>query len=316
MPWLACDFAVGKNVWNRCNIRALFPSSVDADFVQSMILEIISEGAEIEGDTLETHGLHCSIEEEDATKDWVTHVQRDWKPILCARDSMVLVFPWHGDEEVQEAVKGIVKGEDLQRLKLEGGVAFGTGEHATTRLCLDWLAAEVENKKNMKLLDYGSGSGILGIAACLLGDVQSVGVDIDLDAVRCSNANAQQNNVDFVGYFPAEWSGDPEIDSIIAKGLQRNNGLSKTLPGELNGRIYDACVANILAHPLTGLVETLAGMVKFGGRLGLSGIMTHHAEMVVEAYRPFFGDVVVEKEVDDWVLITGTRNVEMMDNAI
>mmetsp|Transcript_26053 Transcript_26053/g.31547 ORF Transcript_26053/g.31547 Transcript_26053/m.31547 type:complete len:117 (-) Transcript_26053:21-371(-) len=100
-------------------------------------------------------------------------------------------------------------------------------------------------------------------------------------------------------------TGGEEGDSVLMKGRTRTS--VESLPGELDGGIYDACVANILAQPLCGLVETIARMVKPGGGIGLSGILSYQADMVIDSYREYFDHVKVAEEREGWILITGTR---------
>jgi ribosomal protein L11 methyltransferase len=99
---------------------------------------------------------------------------------------------------------------------------------------------------------------------------------------------------------------DDETITFILKALQRNNGVGH-LPQELSGQIYDACAMNILAGPLIMLQETVAQMIRPGGRIGLSGVLSHQADQVVQAYRKYFDSVKIEQEDSGWVLITGIR---------
>jgi ribosomal protein L11 methyltransferase len=233
----------------------------------------------------------------------------------------VLRFPWHEEEDVAEAIDNC--DDDLSRdeyatITLQGGIAFGTGEHPTTRLCLKFLRdtltadaeeSDEESPKVRKLLDYGSGSGVLGLAACSLSpELSTVGIDIDADAVAIANANAEINGLSMLSYLPAQKvidNGDAESASVMMRGAAAN--AVETLPSDLDGPIFDACAANILAGPLIGLATTLAGMVKPGGKIGLSGILEAQAQNVVTAYSEFFEDVKVAASEGGWVLITGRR---------
>ncbi|EED95017.1 predicted protein, partial [Thalassiosira pseudonana CCMP1335] len=174
------------------------------------------------------------------------------------------------------------------QIQLEGGIAFGTGEHPTTRLCLDWVRDKVEHKlessettESLNFIDYGAGSGVLGISAAAVKSATVVGVEIDADAIHIANDNSDKNG--------------------------RNKGTIKYLPEELSGPIYDLCAANILAQPLIGLAPTIASLVKSGGEIGLSGVLSSQATSVVEAYKEFFDDVKVAGEENGWVLIMGQR---------
>jgi len=150
--------------------------------------------------------------------------------------------------------------EDGQVLiDLDPGLAFGTGTHATTALCLEWL--DQHPPRGQRVLDYGCGSGILAIAALKLGAAAVCGVDIDQQALWASRENAARNQV---------------ADGLIA-----------LLPGELPERDYDLLLANILANPLIELAPRLADLVKPGGQLVLSGILSEQAAEVQRAYEPW-----------------------------
>mmetsp|Transcript_6295 Transcript_6295/g.7258 ORF Transcript_6295/g.7258 Transcript_6295/m.7258 type:complete len:201 (+) Transcript_6295:283-885(+) len=193
-------------------------------------------------------------------------------------------------------------------LLLEGGIAFGTGEHPTTQLCLEFITELVkDDDESIDLfLDYGAGSGVLGMAACKLKpELEAIGVEIDADAIRIADANSAENGVNMKSYLPRHLGDDNESASLIMKAMQRSSG--DVLPEELDGPCFDACAANILAGPLISLAETIASMLKPGARLGLSGILEWQGEDVVEAYSIYFDDVKVEDERGGWVLVTGTR---------
>lgn len=242
------------------------------------------------------------------------------------------------ENEAPEATSDIAQSMKNKReyvqIQLEGGIAFGTGEHPTTRLCLGWIRDKVEERldntsddETLHFLDYGAGSGVLGIAAAAVvrsynelltkqrrlpsqKSITTVGVEIDADAIRIANDNAVKNNVDMKNYLPNYESLDAEALSVVMRAMQRkrNMGLIEPLPAELNGDIYDLCAANILALPLMNLAPTIASLVKSpGGEIGLSGILTSQAQAVVDAYSEFFNDVKVSGEENGWVLITGKR---------
>lgn len=156
-------------------------------------------------------------------------------------------------------------------------------------------------------LDYGAGSGVLGMAACKLkpDELKAVGVEIDSDAIRIADANSEANGVSMKSYLPRNLGNDDESASLIMKAMQRST--VDTLPEELDGPYFDACAANILAGPLISLADTIANMLKPGAKLGLSGILEWQGEDVVEAYSKHFDDVKVEKERRGWVLVTGVK---------
>jgi ribosomal protein L11 methyltransferase len=281
----------GRDMWTKCDVAAHFAASADL----ALVAELVQE-------TLDIKRMYEVNAVPD--RDWVIHVQQSWNPILV--EGIVLRFPWHTDEDVAK-----IAGDEqnLAELQLEGGVAFGTGEHPTTQLCLSWVQNVLRNNKVTSLMDYGAGSGVLGLAACAFNkSVKSIGVDIDVDAVRVANANAVVNGLNMQNYLPPlEESMASESQSVLVKAYQKE--YEQILPSSLNAPVHDACVANILAGPLVTLAKTLAGLVKPGGALGLSGILIPQANMVVEAYVEYFDDVKVEKESGGWVLITGTRKV-------
>ena len=168
-------------------------------------------------------------------------------------------------------------------LRLDPGLAFGTGTHATTALCLGWLDAHVFPQCGYrKILDYGSGSGILAIAALLLGAEHADCVDIDEQALQATRDNARVNEVlHRVGtYTPAALDG---------------------------GERYQLIMANILSGPLIELAPTLARFCDSGAAIVLSGILTDQAEAVREAYSAFF-ELGPTQSRDEWVLLHGTRH--------
>ena len=162
---------------------------------------------------------------------------------------------------------------------LDPGLAFGTGTHPTTALCLTWL--ESLDLKNKLVIDYGCGSGILAIAALKLGAKRVIGIDIDPQAIQASHDNAQRNNV------------DDKLELYLAKDI----------PDNLQA---DVVVANILAGPLKELEPQISKLVKSYGELGLSGILATQSSSVCSAYQIHFDlDPVVEKE--EWCRITGKK---------
>jgi ribosomal protein L11 methyltransferase len=164
-------------------------------------------------------------------------------------------------------------------LMLDPGLAFGTGSHPTTALCLQWIAQQDWQHKTV--IDYGCGSGILAIAAILMGAKQVVGVDNDTQALTATIDNAQRNGID-AATIPV------------------------FLPEETPHKAVDVMLANILAGPLIDMAAGLAALTKPAGLIALSGILQHQADAVIEAYEPWFNmHTVVSK--DEWVRIDGTR---------
>ena len=173
-----------------------------------------------------------------------------------------------------------VKEENAVVVSLDPGLAFGTGTHPTTALCLGYLdSLDLQGKQ---VLDYGCGSGILAIAALKLGAKNALGVDIDEQALQASRENAERNNV------------SDKLELFM--GTDQKLDLPKA----------PVTVANILAGPLAELEPIIASLTESGGKLALSGILTEQADSVIEAYsKDFVMNKVKDKE--GWALLTGTR---------
>jgi ribosomal protein L11 methyltransferase len=174
-------------------------------------------------------------------------------------------------------------------LALDPGLAFGTGTHPTTALCLEWL--DGQPLQDCTVIDYGCGSGILGIAALLLGARQVVAVDNDPQALIATRANAERNHI------------TPER-------------LITCLPGELPAAFTaDVMVANILAGPLQSLAPLLTGLTSRNGRIALSGILAEQADAVAAAYRPAFELAPIARR-EEWVRIDGVRPAVMHPTGV
>ncbi|CAI5476996.1 unnamed protein product, partial [Closterium sp. Yama58-4] len=204
-------------------------------------------------------------------------------------------------------------------ITLEPGLAFGTGDHPTTRLCLRWLRSVVT--PGSTLLDYGTGSGVLAIAGIKMGAAAAVGVDIDELSVAAAAHNASLNSVpssQFTVLLTHPDGPDPlnEFDNNEAGGtrareLRGGDGVTlPSLPAELAVSdsseprvLFDVVAANILVNPLLLLAERISSRTKPGGRLGLSGILTNQVEQVVTAYTPYAKVISVEEE-DGWALVS------------
>jgi len=203
-----------------------------------------------------------------ADADWVRATQAQFAPIRIT-ERLWIVPSW-----CEPVDAGAVN------MTLDPGLAFGTGSHPTTRLCLEWLSANL--RAGESVLDYGCGSGILAIAAGLLGAGCVAGVDIDAQAVAASRANAAANRVE-ARFVPADRFGARE------------------------GTRYDVVAANILANPLVVLAPIIAARVRLGGRVVLSGILAEQAETVVSAYAGWFNIAVWKAGDDGWVALAGSR---------
>lgn len=165
---------------------------------------------------------------------------------------------------------------DALVLELDPGLAFGTGSHPTTRLCMEWLEQSV--KPGQSVLDYGCGSGILAILAQKCGANPVVGIDIDPQAVESARQNSERNRAD------------------VTYGLPDN-----CPAGE-----FDIVVANILSNPLKLMASMLASKVKPGGRIALSGVLARQADEVAAVYARYI-DISVWREHEGWVCLAGTR---------
>ena len=209
-----------------------------------------------------THELE-QIEDQDWERSWMDN----FHPMRFGQ-RLWIVPSWHAAPE-----------PDAVNLLLDPGLAFGTGTHPTTSLCLQWLDAQQLQGKT--LIDFGCGSGILAIAGLLLGAEHAVGTDIDIQALEASRDNAQRNQI---------------VDELFDLYLPEN------MPAEP----ADVLVANILAGPLVSLAPQLASLVKPGGLLALSGILAEQTDEILQAYQGDFElDPVAEQ--DGWIRVSGKR---------
>ena len=241
--------------WPVNRLTTLFAAGTDTDAV-------LAAAAEDLGQAVPLHETFPVPEQ-----DWVRATQAQFAPIEVA-PRLWIVPSWCAPPD-----------PGALNLTLDPGLAFGTGAHPTTRLCLAWLAAEV--KGGERVLDYGCGSGILAIAAMRLGAGAAVGIDVDPQAIFASRDNARRNGVEATFALPDAGAPPP------AAG-------------------FDVVVANILANPLVLLAPLLAGQAKPGGRIVLSGILAPQAAWVAEAYAPWFTIGTRERD-GDWVALAGTR---------
>ena len=157
-------------------------------------------------------------------------------------------------------------------LRLDPGIAFGSGTHPSTRLCLQWLDREISGGE--RVLDYGSGSGILGIAALKLGAAEAVGVDIDPQANSAALENASINQVNFPTCLPEELPPDK----------------------------YDIIIANILANPLLELAQSFSELLNDGGKIALSGILKAQSSRLILVYKKYFTRIE-QVSLGDWILL-------------
>ena len=233
--------------WDQSRVTALFNDLADAEAARRLLQQL--HGADI------SHTAIQPVPEQD----WVRLTQSQFDPVEITPDFWV-VPSWHTAPEQARTV-----------LRLDPGLAFGTGTHPTTGMCLRWIA---QHPGQASVLDYGCGSGILAIGAALCGATTVVAVDIDPAAVLASQTNALANNVQMT-------SGTPEL----AVGT------------------YHLVVANILATPLKVLAPLLCSHVAPGGRLLLAGILERQCEELTQAYAPYCALEVLDSR-EGWILMS------------
>ncbi|MBB5017452.1 ribosomal protein L11 methyltransferase [Chitinivorax tropicus] len=239
-------------VWEASHVIALFDEGTD---VASLVAQAVAQCG-IAPPAFQT----VTVEEQD----WVRATQAQFDPIRIS-DRLWITPTWHQPPN-----------PDAINLQLDPGLAFGTGSHPTTRLCLQWLDRHLAHGETV--LDYGCGSGILAIAAKKLGAGDCLGVDIDPQAIVASNQNAEQNQV--VAQF--------------------------CLPDAMPKQTYDIVVANILTNPLRMLAPLLAGSCRAGGRIALSGILENQAQEIIDIYSAWF-DLDEPVFDDGWTCVSGTK---------
>ena len=239
------------------------------EWAASRVSALFKEGQNIASVIAALHaaGLDSAVAvdvKQVADQDWVRATQNQFQPVRVS--SRLWVVPtWHAAPDPAAI-----------NLVIDPGLAFGTGTHATTRLCMKWLDTNLRGGESV--LDYGCGSGILGIAALKLGAARATGVDIDPLALLAARDNAMQNQVHMA--FVAAEGDAPEPADIV--------------------------LANILANPLTLLAPLLARLTRRGGHILLSGVLEHQAREVEDAYRAAFDLAPLEHD-DGWVLISGSK---------
>ncbi|CAM2945074.1 50S ribosomal protein L11 methyltransferase [Cupriavidus taiwanensis] len=239
--------------WNRSRVVALFGDDADPAVV------VAAAANQLGIDPVPPYQLRA-VEDQD----WVRLTQSQFEPIRVG-ERIWVVPSWHDAPEPDAVV-----------LELDPGLAFGTGSHPTTRLCMQWLEQNLTPGETV--LDYGCGSGILAIVARKLGAGDTVGIDIDPNAVEASRYNAERNHVE----------------------------ASFALPESVSDASYDLVVANILSNPLKLMAAMLSARVRAGGRLVLSGVLERQAEEVAAAYAPWL-PLTVWRSEEGWVCLHGTR---------
>ncbi len=239
--------------WERSRVVALLDEDTDPDI-------LLAACAPLAGlDSIPSHTREIVAEQ-----NWVQLTQAQFDPIRVS-ERLWIVPSWHEAPDPTAIV-----------LVLDPGMAFGTGSHPTTRLCLEWLERTVT--PGVSILDYGCGSGILAIAAAKLGASDVLGVDIDLQAVGAATDNAKRN----------------EVNARFADS-------AKGIPGQ-----FDIVVANILSNPLKALAPAICSHVRPGGQLALSGILAEQAEELIAIYAPYLPLSVADTR-DGWVCLFGQK---------
>lgn len=240
--------------WERSRVVALLAADADADALLALCAPLAG---------LET--IPAYTREQVAEQNWVQLTQSQFDPIRVS-ERLWIVPSWHEAPDAQAI-----------NLILDPGMAFGTGSHPTTRLCLEWLERSVTPA--VSLLDYGCGSGILAIAAAKLGASDVLGVDIDAQAVSAAISNGERNSVS------ARFADSAE---------------------EIVGQ-FDIVVANILSNPLKALAPAICAHVRAGGQLALSGILAEQADELIACYAAYLPLHVADTR-DGWVCLAGRKS--------
>ena len=249
-------------LWDEMTLIALFPAETDGLLLLAA-LEAFDPGLDWTQVRFET------IEDQDWERAWLDQFQ----PMRFGARTWIV--PW--DHELPEDARG----DDAAIVRLDPGLAFGSGTHPTTALCLRWLdgLADAGELQGKQVLDFGCGSGILALAALKLGAARAVGVDNDPQAIIATADNAQRNGVQVATFMPR--------DEPVAA--------------------YPVVLANILASALDALAELLAARTAPGGRIAMSGILAGQEVELLARFAPWFDALRTEQD-GDWVRIDGVRN--------
>jgi ribosomal protein L11 methyltransferase len=249
-------------VWQESVVTATFDAASDPDELQTRIAAALPS-------RLKPGLRRGSLQD----RDWEQTYRQHFKPLRCA-PGLWIVPSWTEPPD-----------KDAVVVRLDPGLAFGTGTHPTTALCLGWLADHPPTGE--RVIDYGCGSGILAIAACKLGARQVLAIDIDAQALEACAANRQRNEI----------------------GEDR---LRISAPHDAGPGVADLLIANILAAPLIELAPRFAGMLRGGGRILLSGLLESQLEDIQSAYRGHF-EFEAASRCDEWVCVAGTRQEDSAD---
>jgi ribosomal protein L11 methyltransferase len=243
-------------LWDSCILTALFSASVNTAAIIEQINAVLPFSIKAEWQLVED-------------KDWSQEWKKHFKPIACSEGRLWICPSWLEAPE-----------PNAVNLRLDPGLAFGTGSHPTTMLCLNWL--EKQSLEGKAVIDFGCGSGILGIAALLLGADKVWAIDNDPQALLASRDNAQRNGI-------------PDECLITL--------LPEQIPAEAKA---DIMVANILAKPLIDLAQQISALTLPKGQLCLSGILSHQIDQVSAAYSQQFKFAPASLE-DDWVQLSANK---------
>lgn len=243
-------------LWQKTRVIALFDQNSDIQQVISNVKQILFP-----------HTITNFSIESIAEQDWQRVCTDAFKPV-CIANKLWICPSWHDLPDDDKAI-----------VALDPGLAFGTGAHPTTALCLNWLAEKIT--QGQQVIDYGSGSGILAIAALKLGAKECWAVDNDPQALESTLENARRNHI-----------AEQQLQAV--------------LPEDLPQLQTDILIANILANPLIELAPKLGKLIKPGGKIALSGILHYQIKQVMEAYKPLFTFNVPEIK-DEWALLSGRK---------
>jgi len=243
-------------LWPTVVVKAVFEAGSDADAIAAALAQALPDAPTPRVEVL-------------PDKAWEREWLKDFRPMRFGRRLWVCPAGMPVDDP------------DAIRIELDPGLAFGTGTHPTTALCLTWL--DGQELGGQQMVDYGCGSGILAIAAAKLGAVRVLAMDIDPQALIATRDNAARNDVG----DRLTVTGDPALDE----------------------RSADLLIANILVGPLVELAPRFARALRPGGRLALSGLLTDQADTVTAAYRPWF-DIATTATRDGWALLAGQRRAD------
>uniref|UniRef100_A0A0G4GG80 ETFB lysine methyltransferase n=1 Tax=Chromera velia CCMP2878 TaxID=1169474 RepID=A0A0G4GG80_9ALVE len=326
-----------RTFWKLCNVTAIFSTETDVAEIVGAVLQLL-EVSDIEG--FEKLNPQISLVED---RDWFRESAEQWGPLKVGG----FVFEYEGGTPLAEG-----EGDGRILIKMEGGRGFGTGQHETTQLCLQWLEKVKEDMGEEKLgrarfLDYGSGSGILSLAASKLGLGHVVGVEIDGSSNQAAMRHFRLNGLlgdddtkadgqrdgreESERKKKKEWKerhanllrpdttevGDIDLPFLVLSEQGKEEEKEKepilSLPVETRTSAFelgqfDVVCANIHPAKLIPLAPLLGHLCSPGARLAISGVLDEQVERTSAAFRPFFSDLDINGKNEGWVLLSGTRN--------